>query len=476
MLPIILLFAYMLLGTLIAVYSRKFMRQGERDFYVGSYRVGGLVAALTYAATTYSAFMMVGLVGLSYATGVGAHGFELLYLAATVAILVFFAPRVWERARERGWITPSDMLSDHYGSRLVGVFVALIYLISLVPYTALQMKGTGEIFAKMMGGEEHYGLGVLLGALLVLAWSLIAGIWSVALTDAFQGLFMLLAGLLYFSWLFLLVHQNMGLPAATEALASKGLLGMSSFWTPHVFLSFTLPWMLFAMIHPQVVQRLFIPRDKEGLALMVRGFAVFGLLYTIVAVTIGLLARAGAEGGLVPYVEPSRRDLVTPTLLTLMHPLLSSLIFVSIIAAAVTTANSIVLSLAGVVARELGFRLPEGRRMQLGYLAAALLVASAALVAYARVGYIVDLAVLTTTMLLPLAPLTLLAWLNLRAPPWSALLSLAAGFSLVIFLMLYYGKPAQVFLLSIYGVPSSAVVLLLSSLLLAAGWALSRKS
>ncbi|MCS7107090.1 MAG: sodium:solute symporter family protein [Acidilobaceae archaeon] len=476
MLPVLLFIIYIVLGTLIAVYSRRFMRPGERDFYVGSYRVGGLVAALTYAATTYSAFMMVGLVGLSYATGVGAHGFELLYLVATVAILIIFAPRVWERARERGWITPSDMLSDHYGSKLIGIVVALIYLISLVPYTALQMKGIGEIFGKMMGGEEHYGLGVLFGALLVLIWSLIAGIWSVALTDAFQGLFMLLAGTLYFFWLFLLVQQNIGLAAATELLANKGLLGMSSFWTPHVFLSFTLPWMLFAVIHPQVVQRLFIPRDREGLALMVRGFAVFGLLYTVLAVTIGLLARAAAEGGLVPYVEPSRRDLVTPTLLTLMHPLLSSLIFVSIIAAAVTTANSIVLSLAGVAARELGFVLPEERRMKLGYLAAAFLVAVAASVAYARVGYIVDLAVLTTTMLLPLAPVTLLAWLNVRVPAWSAILSLLAGFSLVVFLMMYYGKPMQVFLLSIYGLPSSVAVLLLSSLFLAVGWAFSRKS
>ncbi|MCX8195946.1 MAG: sodium:solute symporter family protein [Acidilobaceae archaeon] len=466
MLAVGLFVAYILLGTAIAIYSRRLLRGGEVDFYIGSQRMGGVVAALTYAATTYSAFMMVGLVGLSYATGMGAYGFELLYLVATVLLLMYFAPRVWERAKERGWVTPAEMLSDHFGSRLVGATVALIYLISLVPYTALQMKGMGEIFAKMVGGEELYGLGVLFGALLVLAWSLIAGIWSVALTDAFQGLFMLLAGSLYLGWIFMLVHQNMGLSAATEVLAQKGLLNMSSFWTPHVFLSFTLPWMLFAMIHPQVVQRIFMPKDKEGLALMLRGFMLFGLIYTIIAVTVGLLARAAAEGGLVPFVDPRRRDLVTPTLLAVMNPLLSSVIFVSIMAAAVTTANSIVLSLASVVARDLGRRLSERPRMALGYLSAALLVAVAAAVAYSRVGYIVDLAVLTTTMLLPLAPVTLLAWTGVRAPAWGAVASMLAGFGAVLALMALYNKPIEVFLLSIYGMPSSVFVLLISSAVL----------
>ncbi|MEM0365527.1 MAG: hypothetical protein QXJ70_00455, partial [Acidilobaceae archaeon] len=111
------LLGYILVGMVVAVYSRKFLRPGEVDFYVASYRLSGIIAALTYASTTYSAFMMVGLVGLAYATGSGALGFELAYLIATLLILTIFAPRVWERARSRGWVSPAEMLSDHYNSK-----------------------------------------------------------------------------------------------------------------------------------------------------------------------------------------------------------------------------------------------------------------------------------------------------------------------------------------------------------------------
>jgi len=70
---VILIGIYAILGTLIALYSRG--AKTQESFFIGDRNISGVVSALTYAATTYSAFMMVGLVGLAYATGVGALGF-----------------------------------------------------------------------------------------------------------------------------------------------------------------------------------------------------------------------------------------------------------------------------------------------------------------------------------------------------------------------------------------------------------------
>jgi SSS family solute:Na+ symporter len=182
--------------------------------------------------------MMVGLVGLAYATGVGAHGFELAYYIATLALLTYFAPRVWARARSRGWVSPAEALSDHYGSKLVGALVVLVYLVSLIPYTSIQVIGVGLVLSQLMSGEGYYVIGILLASVLIVAWSLIAGVWSVALTDAFQGLWMLLAGLLYLAWLSTLVVRSLGLSRVTAILSEKGLLGLTGFWSFHVFLAF----------------------------------------------------------------------------------------------------------------------------------------------------------------------------------------------------------------------------------------------
>ncbi len=472
---------YILLGMAVAFYSRRYLKRGEADFYIAAGRLGGIVAALTYSATTYSAFMMVGLVGLAYATGVGALGFELAYYVATLLLLVYFARRVWRRARERGWVSPAEMLSDHYGSRLIGALIAFIYLIALIPYAAIQVKGVGELIAGLGGGSwEYYIAGVVLATVLIGAWSLIAGIWSVALTDAFQGLFMLLAGLLYTVWIALVVFSSGGSSSVTIILGEKGLLGLGGFWSFQVFLAYTIPWVFFAAVHPQVVQRIYMPRDERSLALMVRGFAIFGLLYTIIAVTVGLLARAGAEQGVLPFIDTARRDAVTPTLLAFMNPLLAAVIFTSIVAAAVTTADSIILSLASSASRDLAYKLSPERRLYAGYAAIIVFTLAAALVAYTRKGFIVDLAVLSSLMLLALAPATLACWLNVKAPWWSALLSIALGFLATLLTLAYYERPALAFLSTVRApwgleVPVSVIVLALSTLPLVVGLVLARK-
>src|SRR5690625_3713322 len=64
------------------------------DLFLGARRMGGFVSALSYSATTYSAFMLVGLAGLTYAGGVGALGFEIVYFAG-VSLVAVFGPRFW---------------------------------------------------------------------------------------------------------------------------------------------------------------------------------------------------------------------------------------------------------------------------------------------------------------------------------------------------------------------------------------------
>ena len=58
-------------GTVLALASRRFGMGTSRDYFVADYRLGGFLAAMTYTATTYLALMMVGLVGLTFMTGVG---------------------------------------------------------------------------------------------------------------------------------------------------------------------------------------------------------------------------------------------------------------------------------------------------------------------------------------------------------------------------------------------------------------------
>src|SRR5690625_5180467 len=87
-------------------------------------RMGRFESALTDRAPTYSAFMLVGLAGLTYAGGVGALGFEIVYFAG-VSLVAVFGPRFWAVGKAFGYIAPSEMLGHRYDSRAVAVAAAL---------------------------------------------------------------------------------------------------------------------------------------------------------------------------------------------------------------------------------------------------------------------------------------------------------------------------------------------------------------
>ena len=463
---------YVVAGTALAIIARKLGIKSSHDYYVAGYRLGSFLSALTYAATTYSAFMMVGLVGFTYLHGSGALGFELVYFVGTMLLLTLLAPRAWAMARERKWISVSDMLSDLYGSRLVGGIVATVFLYALVPYMGAQVVGIASSVSGLVGGEpilglDPYILGVVIGGIVLIVWVVIAGMWSVALTDALQGILMVIAATSFLAWLLGYASRSAGLDTVSSKLSSEGLLGVTSFWKLYVFLGFTIPWFFFAVTNPQVVQRLFVPRDQRALAGMIKWFALFGLSYTVIVTVIGLVARGLSEAGVVPFIE--KRDMVTPTLLSIAPPLLSALVFTSIAAAAGSTVDSIALTVASSVVtgiyKPLSRSPSEKTEILVGRIIVVLLVLAASVIAVKRVGFIVALSVLSSAILLPLAPPTIYAWVDperARRASRAALASIASGVSIATLAAVEYGIGALV--KPILGLPIPAWVLLVSTL------------
>ncbi|TDA27913.1 MAG: sodium:solute symporter family protein, partial [Archaeoglobi archaeon] len=427
---------YALIGTAIAILAKKRVSSDE-EYFVAGRNVGGIVAALTYAATTYSAFMMVGLVGLTYIYGVGALGFELYYLVGTLLLLSYYAPKIWKLGKERGFVTPGDLIADRYGKNAARI-LALLVSIALIPYTSIQFVG----ISFLLGNSMSFEAGVILSAVITALWALLGGFRSVAWTDAVFGIFML-------SMALAAVISAFSMNPAPGDFSRLGelLYVPNSFWTPVTFISYTLPWFFFALTNPQVVQRIFVPKDEKSLRRMVVLFGLFGLIYTILVTLFGLQLRLLSEAGEFPNV--TNRDLVTPTFLGLIPEWLGVLIALSIFAAAITTANSIVLTLSSMFTRDL----LKSRSVLAGRLFVAAITAAVAVFAIQKPSYIVDLAVMSSTILLCQLPL-ILGVIHFKAGgSLSAGLTLLAGFSTAI--ALYYTKLTL-------GIPVSVWVLIVS--------------
>lgn len=461
---LVVLALHLAIGTAIALFSRRYFGGTFKDYYVAGGKLGSVLSAGTYAATTYSAFMMVGLVGLTYATGVGAYGFELVYLAATVFLLSTVGYEIWKLSRSHSWISPSQMIGELYGSRVLAFATTAVYLFAMIPYLAAQILGLRAVFGYGGLGDQE---SLIISVLMVYLWIFIAGMWSVALTDFYQGVLMLVSGLIYLSWLFFFAYTSgVGFGELYTTLHESGRLGITSFWTFSVFLAYTIPWAFFAITNPQVVVRLYLPRDLKSYRRSVAMFTGYGFLYTLIVVLAGLVAAGLSLNNVIPNISP--RERVTPYLLTLMNPFVGSLIAVSIIAAAVSTSNSIVLAVSGSVLS--CTRIKES--LIIARLTDLALVIAAGFVAYLNPGFIVDLSVLTSVILLPLAPITLVAvYLHSRVGRFTraaSLTSLIAGTGFATYYAVTLG-PRRTFIEVVNGAPVSAWTLIISSAILIIG-------
>jgi len=331
------------IALLVAAAARRGMGRGASEFFIGGRRIKGFVSGMTYAATTYSAFMLVGLVGLTYRSGVGALGFEMTYLMFTVLFLVVFGPRFWIAGKRFDYITPPELLGSRYENKGVAVVAAVISLVMLIPYSSVQLIGAGILVEGLSGGQIPFIVGAIALAILSGVTAIWAGMRSVSWTDAVQAMAMIVTSLIAILFVFFRLFDGPVDFIGTITSTRPQLLEFT--WSPSLFIGISLPWAFFALTNPQVSQRLFIPDRLSSMRRMILYFAVFGFLYTVISTLFGFSAAS-----LIPGLE--NPDHAMPQLLSRFPAALALILFIGIFAAASSTLGSIVLTLSSLVSRD----------------------------------------------------------------------------------------------------------------------------
>jgi len=385
------------LGCLISFSARKKTGSGIAEYFIANRTIGGFVAAMTYSATTYSAFMMVGLVGMTYSFGISTMGFELSYLMGTILLLVLFAPYFWSISRKYNCITPSELLSKAYHSPALGGIATVFSMLMLIPYMSVQFTGIGYLLETLT--NIPYQLGVFSALIIVLVFTLWAGMRSVAWTDTLQSMIMLISSIVLI--FYVMNHFFGGFSQFFQIIQTEHSYLLETSKMPYQrFLGLTIPWLFFALTNPQVAQRMFISRDRKSLRTMIIGFSVFGLVYTLIVIHLGLAAR---------HIFPTmtNTDRITPMLLERIPVVLSLAVFLGIVAASVSTVNSIILTLSSMCTVDVYgklFKVGEGKRLLFGKIMVPIIAISAFFFSLGQFGIIVELSVMSSAGLLALAP------------------------------------------------------------------------
>lgn len=354
---------YWLVYSLLALYSvmlahhawtGKRETKGLTDYYVGGRNMGGWIIGLSFFATYASTNSFVGFSGQTYDWGVP----WMLFVPASVALSLFawliIAPRLRSFTRAMDSLTIPDFIGFRFDSTPARVFAALILIAASFFYMTAVFKGIGNLLEVFL--EIPYKLSIVIVFFVVMLYTMIGGFISVVKTDSVQGVVMIMAAILLFTGT---VNAAGGLNAIFEVRSQAG--GEALFtWGGGVAIPVLLGTMFAALIkfavEPRQLARFFALKGDKALRTgMLVSTITFGFVFSLL-IPIGLYARRIFPDGL------GDTDLVIPNLLSQVFGQgTAAFLLVAMVAAAMSSLDSVLLVLASTAERDIVSVIKPGR-------------------------------------------------------------------------------------------------------------------
>ncbi|MEM3832045.1 MAG: sodium:solute symporter family protein [Thermoprotei archaeon] len=357
-----ILFLYVIFMILISYYSTKILRKSLEDFYLLSRRAGLIVLFLAIASTYHSAFAFLTSVATFATTGVTfwIGSFAWTILAGIVSYII--GKRVYILGKNRGYISPSDLLADRYNSELLRVITAIVWAIFVIGYITVQAIGLGIIMSIGSGGRISYEIGALIFTLATALYVAIGGLRAAYWTDVAQGIWMYLG-----VWLAGLIIMYKFFPGVSDLFIAVREV------KPEL-LTLNWPWQLLAgniivfgvgvMILPHLWIKFYAARDTYTLKWSSALTGLYLSSYYIPAMFVGLTAAVLNVKGVPGILEPGFISTLTKAygsadavmaymIYTLTHPIVAGFLLAGAAAAAMSTLDSFIGSISMILTRDI---------------------------------------------------------------------------------------------------------------------------
>ena len=347
--------------TLLAVYtvmlahhawSGKRNTKSLADFYVGGRRMGGVVIGLSFFATYASTNSFVGFSGRTYTWGVP----WLLFMPVAVAFCLFawivIAPRLRQLTAEMDSLTVADFVGFRFASKPARVAAALIVIAASFFYMTAVFKGIGNLLEGFL--DIPYRVAIVVVFFVVMAYTSIGGFISVVKTDAVQGVVMLVAALILFVGTLSAAGGLGALPEVRNQPGGEDLFTWGGGVEIPVLIGVMVAGLVKFAVEPRQLSRFFA---LEGSDAVRRGMWVscitFAVVFTLI-LPVGLYARLLPIEGIVAASGSADTDLVIPALLAEVFGRgTSAFLLVAMVAAAMSSLDSVLLVMASTTERDL---------------------------------------------------------------------------------------------------------------------------
>ncbi|MEE4331253.1 MAG: sodium/proline symporter, partial [Wenzhouxiangella sp.] len=340
------------LAVLLAIGIWAQQRVGDTaDFHLAGRRMGPVIAALSASASSSSAWTLLGMSGAAYAWGLQAIWLVPAVVSGFVINWVFIAPRLQPASHRSQALTLVEFLaqgvSDRAQVRLRAVG-ALLILFCFTFYVASQFQAAGTAISTALPVTP--ALAMIVGAVIVIGYVFMGGFWAASVTDALQGLMMLVVALILPLVALAAVGGPGELIAGMRALDQPELMrwvDQPGLFTAALFVAGLFGIGLGYPGQPHVVNRFMALRSARDVR-----FARAVALSWAVLIYIGMVLLGWSGRVLLPALADGESVLLTLSV-ELLPAVLGGIITGGVLAAIMSTSDSQLLVAGSAVSHDL---------------------------------------------------------------------------------------------------------------------------
>ena len=346
------------------VYSKGNNTSG--DFYLGGRKLDPIVTAMSTEASDMSGWLLMGLPGVAYFTGLADATWTAIGLAVgTYLNWLFVAKRLRQYSFRIDAITIPDFFAKRYRDpKLIEGIAAIVVIVFFIPYTASGFAACGKLFTNLF--NISYMTAMLISAFVIVAYCAMGGFMAASVTSLVQSIVMTLA---------LVIVLRFGIDTAggwdavvANAKSTAGYFSLTSLGNVatgessnygFITICSTLAWGLGYFGMPHILLRFMAIEDEKKLVLSRRIASVWVVIAMTASIVIGMVGLGMTKAGALEFLSGSSSETLIVRVASLiaqhgvLAAILAGLILAGILAATMSTADSQMLAAASSVSQNI---------------------------------------------------------------------------------------------------------------------------
>ena len=341
-LTVILLYLFTLIG--IGMYKARKIKT-QSDFAVAGRSLPPWILVGTMLATWMGTGSILGNAGKTYDTGMAA-----LILPIGSVLGIILLTQIAGKVRSFEKFTVPEILGDRFGpgARMLSVIALVIAYMVIVSY---QYNAGGAVLHTVLTDDSGYSLisvetGTIIAAIFIIAYTMLAGLVSVAYTDVANGIIIILSFLIAIP---IFLTEAGGFSGMAAAFESMGKTDHMSFWGVYSsmdIINFCLPPFLLIMGDANMYQRFFASKDAKGAK-----SATTVLIFAVVIAELMIIIAAWVASSMIPDAEVGKYVLIYASH-KFLPTFIGAIMMTTIVGIIISTADSYLLVPATTLMRD----------------------------------------------------------------------------------------------------------------------------